>query len=225
MTPTDPTSSGSSTHRRIIVIVLAALLAVAIAVTLFFVSSGAGSTPDASPSSTSPATEFESASPTSAQPEATAIDLPAHCEDAFSPQYFALRTQYPFNPLNHETVADSWILPMEELEALRTGLPHLRCTWAAAGEEGILGSINDVTPAEAGGVLLQLKEEGYDCIAHRQGTTCSIGLAINEENGATVSGEEHFLRDNIWISTWWLNIDIAGYNDDIIDVLWDDAQH
>ena len=223
MTSSDQASAGSSARRtRIILIALAAVLVVAIAVTLFFLARGAGATPQASP--TPSVTESGSGSPTPAPPERSAVALPASCEDAFSADYFATRTAYPYNPLNHETVASSPILTVDKLETLRAGLPHLRCTWAGAGEEGILGSINEVTRAEAGQVLLQLKEEGFDCTDHRGGTACSSGLAVSEETGGTIMGEEHFLRDNIWISTWWLNIDIAGYNDDIIDVLWGDAQ-
>ena len=213
---------GAPRRGRVLAIVAAAVLVVALTVVAVFVfTGGAGADPVASPTSTPAEPVVEDPSPTpTATPSPPAVALPAECEDAFSPEYFALRTEYPWNPLNDETVADSSVLKDEALETIRAGLPQLRCTWAGAGEEGILGSINDVTSAQAGQALLLLKEAGFECVDHRGGTACSKGLAINEENGATIMGEEHFLRDNIWISTFWLNIDIEGYNDDIIGVLW-----
>ncbi|MBG6238952.1 hypothetical protein IWX78_001931 [Mycetocola sp. CAN_C7] len=218
--PTRP--AGSSRRSRTFFIIVAVVLAVVTAaVAVFFATRGAGAEPVAS-SSPSPT---ESAAPSAApSPSATtvpaAIALPDECEDAFSPEYFALRSESVWNPLNHESVADSRITDYAAVEELRAGLPQLRCTWAVAGEEGILSSIADVTAAESGRVILLLEEEGYDCVVHRQGTACSIVLGTNPDNGRPVFGEEHFFRDNIWIAAFWANIDIVGYNDDIIDTLW-----
>lgn len=213
---------GSPRRGRVLAIVAAVVLVVALAVVAVFVfTGGAGANPVASPTSAPAEPVVEDPSPTpTATPPPSAVALPAECEDAFSPEYFALRTADTRNPLNDETVAGAWILEDEQLEALRAGLPHLTCTWAVASEEGILGSINEVTAAQSGEALLRLKEAGFECAPYRGGMACSMGLGVNEENGATIAGEEHFLRGNVWISTSWLRVHIEGYNDDIIGVLW-----
>lgn len=41
---------------------------------------------------------------------------------------------------------------------------------------------------------------------------------VVDDNGTV--GESHFLREGVWLATWWLNIAPDGYTHDIVAALW-----
>ena len=227
-TPAGETPAGAKDDKRrrrlVLWISLGLVAVVVIALVIFWaVRSAGGTDPEPTPTATVTETPTPTATPTetptpTATAEPDAITLPTECSEAFSPAFFDQITGYGL-PLNDPTVADSPITKSESVERLREALPHLRCTWGAASDSGILSAINIVDEAQRNAAIAALTDDGYTCADELGGTNCIIEF-LDDTGEFAAAGESHYLRGNGWVSSYWTQIDFTGYNEDIIATLW-----
>ncbi|MFU8945966.1 hypothetical protein ACLRGF_04450 [Mycetocola zhadangensis] len=222
--PVAPEQKDDKKRRRIIFWVSLGLVAVVvIALVIFWALRPAGEpdpTPTATvsetPTPTPSATQTPTPTPTPADPDT--ISLPTECSEAFSPAFFEGLSSSGL-PLNDPTVADSPITKSESVERLRESLDHLRCTWGAASETGILSAVNIVDEPQRNAVISALGADGYTCADEAIATVCTIEF-LDDSGEFAAAGETHYLRGNGWISSYWTQIDFSGYNEDIVATLW-----
>jgi hypothetical protein len=153
-------------------------------------------------------------------PAAEKIELPASCEDVFSPEMrAALEASDP--PLNDPGVTMLATQNAELLEILDSGIPTIRCTWGAPSEKGIATNVSLVDPEQSAAILAALVSAGFGCEEALGGTVCRIEQrTITQDDNQVVLGETHLLRGNAWVSTARINADPQGYTEDIAATLW-----
>lgn len=165
------------------------------------------STPSAPPSSTT-------------APSDDSIELPAACDDVFSPSMRDRLTAARL-PANDPTLT----MPSTDLTVavqMIDDLPHLRCTWGVASEVGIATTVALVDAEQSKVLRDAYRAEGSDCQVvdgDPQQTRCLIEERFEGEMPGAI-GEIHVFRANAWLSTKWINVDMAGYADDMVAQLW-----
>ncbi len=148
-------------------------------------------------------------------PSVVGTVIPGDCEEIYLPLMFErLPSLYP--PLNDPTMADPNFSNTDELEEHLRSLEYLQCTWGAAGEDGIVTAVARVTEEQSAQALAILEEGDFACNDLQQGTRC----VSREETDGDVVGETHFLRDDVWLSSLWLNAPVRGYTENMIAALW-----
>ncbi|WP_411721308.1 hypothetical protein [Mycetocola sp.] len=183
--------------------------------------SGCSSTavPQSTPVASASATPSEKPRPTPsavATPEEVGVVLPGSCEDIYGPAMFkSLQEDLP--PLNDSTMADPNFSNNEELEENLRGLEYLQCTWGGAGELGIVTAVARVSEEQSDEALEIMESGGFDCYDQLAGTRC----VTREETDGSVLGESHFLREGVWVSTFWLNAPIRGYTENVVEAIWE----
>jgi hypothetical protein len=197
--------------RRLAAIGTAALLTAAVV-------SGCSSTPAPESSKAASPAPSETPRPTPsavATPDAVGVVLPGSCEDIYGPAMFkGLQEDLP--PLNDESMAEPNFSNNDELEKLLTSLKYLKCTWGGAGEVGIVTAVARVSEKQSDQAIEIMESGGFDCYDQLKGTRC----VTREETGGNTLGESHFLRDDVWVSTFWLNAPIRGYTENIVEAIW-----
>lgn len=201
--------------RRLAAVGTAALLTAAVV-------SGCASTP--TPEGTTAASSAPAPAPSEkprptpsavATPEEVGVVLPGSCEDLYGPAMFkSLQADLP--PLNDETMADPNFSNNAKVEEALRSLTYLQCTWGGAGELGIVTAVARVSEKQSDEVLEIMGSGGFDCYDQLDGTRC----VIREEADGSVLGESHFLREGVWVSTFWLNAPIRGYTENIVEAIW-----
>ncbi|MET4638614.1 hypothetical protein ABIE24_001850 [Mycetocola sp. 2940] len=150
-----------------------------------------------------------------ATPDEVGLVLPGSCEEIYGPAMFeALQEDLP--PLNDPSMSDPNFSNTDELEETLRSLEYLQCTWGRASEAGIVTAVARVSEEQSDAVLDILESNGFDCYSQLQGTRC----VIREETEGNALGESHFLREDVWVSTFWLNAPIRGYTENIVEAIW-----
>jgi hypothetical protein len=94
------------------------------------------------------------------------------------------------------------------------------CVWAdprGGGDTGgLTTNVARLTADQEASVREHLSSSGYTCYDELKGTRCVSEVV--DDNGTV--GESHFLREGVWLATWWLNIAPDGYTHDIVAALW-----
>jgi len=145
--------------------------------------------------------------------------MPAACEQAYSAQKLA--ELQGIGPLNDPgiTLLSSRLAPA--LELIEGGAPTLRCTWGAPGQPGLSTNITTLDPEQVVTMRWTLLEQGFGCEDAAGGTICSIqSQTVDFDGNLVTQGEIHYLRGDGWIATAWINVDPAGYTEDIAATLW-----
>ncbi|MGX1791496.1 hypothetical protein ACWIDW_00895 [Microbacterium sp. NPDC055312] len=179
----------------------------------------ASSTPTASRGPASTSTPSAPPSSTTA-PSDDSIELPAACDDVFSPSMRDRLTAARL-PANDPTLT----MPSTDLTVavqMIDDLPHLRCTWGVASEVGIATTVALVDAEQSKVLRDAYRAEGSDCQVvdgDPQQTRCLIEERFEGEMPGAI-GEIHVFRANAWLSTKWINVDMAGYADDMVAQLW-----
>lgn len=184
-------------------------------------------TPDPTASDTSTAspgpasTGTPSAGPSStAAPADDSIELPAACEDVFSAS-MRHRVTAAHLPANDPTLT----MPSTDLPVavqMIESLPHLRCTWGVASEVGIATTVALVDAEQSEVLRDAYRAAGSDCQVvdgDPHHTRCLAEERFEGEMPGEI-GEIHVFRANAWLSTKWINVDMAGYADDMVAQLW-----
>ncbi|SFN92932.1 hypothetical protein [Mycetocola miduiensis] len=128
---------------------------------------------------------------------------------------FDMLSAEPALPLNDGTTSEPPFSRSPGVAALQ-GAPALSCTWGSAGDFGLLTQVNEVSAEQAAAAGAALRDAGFLCSERAGGTSCEV---VHSEDGAQW-GEFQFLRGNIWLCTFWLNIAVDGYTDDMVAALW-----
>lgn len=166
-----------------------------------------GSSPEASVPRPTP-----SAAPA---PQPVGVVIPGDCEQIYGPSMFeALQEDLP--PLNDPSMADPNFSNTDELEELLRSLEYLQCTWGGAGDMGIVTAVARTTEAQSAQAIETMESNDFDCYQQLQGTRC----VTREEGDGYVLGESHFLRDDVWLSTFWSNAPIRGYTESMVGAIW-----
>ena len=149
---------------------------------------------------------------------------PSTCDELYSPAIVAAFGDLVLNP--------AWVAEENsdvnrgsgdpELIALidATG-ERLTCVWANANGGSGLGLTTElvwVTPEQSTKIQSRLTAAGMNCYEELGGMRCLIETT---EDGELV-GESHFLRDDIWLATRYVNTGPDGYTHDIIANVWAD---
>ncbi|WP_460943250.1 hypothetical protein [Okibacterium endophyticum] len=200
--------------------IAAAVLAVSAGAVTTLVTQGSGDTPEAgatpSASSTAPPAETPASEPA---PEPTASSVPADCTGVFAADYIAMMQENNY-PLNDPTFTLEVGTRDEVLAALIPTLPTLRCTWGGASESGLITNVSQVTPEQSLTVEARLNELGYRCYAELDGRRCVTQQETNEDGTVNRSGESHFLRDDLWLATLWINATPPDYTPSMVRTIW-----
>jgi hypothetical protein len=139
---------------------------------------------------------------------------PQSCDQIYSKRMFA--TLEKGGPLNDETIAEEPASETPAIAALLADLPGLRCSWGQAGEFAIITEVKQVTAEQSAAALAALKAAKFSCYAESGGTRC----VVQEDSEGGSMGQSHFLRENVWLATDWLNWPQAGYTADMVRTLW-----
>ncbi|MCR2818235.1 hypothetical protein NQ166_05220 [Microbacterium sp. zg.Y1090] len=179
--------------------------------------SGTGATPPV----TAEPSPSQTPSPTPTEPaEADTIELPASCDDIYSP---AMRAQLEAGvpPLNDPGISMPSTQNAQALQLLESGIPSLRCTWGYPSEVGIATTVSLIEPAAAGDLAGSLANAGFSCADAQGGTACRLTeTLVDYDDNLVEKGETHFFRGNGWLATVWLNYGPEGYTEDIASMIW-----
>ena len=194
-----------------------ALLGTAAALTAALLSGCSGATPpdDKTDGSEAPTAQPRPTPSSVAGPNPVGTVLPGECESIYTPAMFeGLQEDLP--PLNDESMSDPNFSNTDELEEMFRSLEYLQCTWGRAGEIGIVTGVAKVTEEQSTEANDVMESSGFDCYEQNQGTRC----VKSERLEGNRLGESHFLRDDVWVSTFWLNAPIRGYTENIAQAIW-----
>lgn len=177
---------------------------------------GGSATPDGTTDGSAAPTEQARPTPSSvAGPTPVGTVLPGECEDIYTPAMFeGLQEDLP--PLNDDSMTDPNFSNTDELEEIFRSLEYLQCNWGRAGETGIVTGVAKVTEEQSTEALAVMESNGFDCYEQNQGTRCVKSESLEGNR----LGESHFLRDDVWVSTFWLNAPIRGYTENIVRSIW-----
>lgn len=171
-----------------------------------------GATPTASASPGSP-------SPTESERPSDAIELPAACEQLYSPAMLASLQQRA--PLNDPGVTMTSTQVVEALEVLSSGIPTIRCSWGLPSESGMATNVSLVDADQAAVLLDAFANAGFACESSDEGTVCRhLQTMVDLDDNIVELTETHVLRANAWVSTATVNFATDGYTEDIVATLW-----
>jgi hypothetical protein len=177
-------------------------------------------------SSTPTVTSDPSPTPVQTTPAPEPVVLPDTCSALYSDEMLGVihaidggelelnRTDFTFQSLHRGPRLND-----EFLSAVLWNVDRMQCDWDPPPTETFVGTTVALLSTSTGEVLsTALPRSGFECSAHREGTLCRTSITY-EESGMTIV-DEVFTRDGIVVATGYLNIDVPGYLDDIIDSLW-----
>ncbi|GAA1934407.1 hypothetical protein GCM10009775_27930 [Microbacterium aoyamense] len=170
------------------------------------------------PASTPSASAIVSPEPTPTSDPPVA--LPTECDEIYSADMLAeLEADVP--PLDDPGITMLSSQIVTALETLDSGIPTLRCTWGPPSERGIATNVSQIDDAQAASLREALLQEGFSEEEFDGGTIYRIRQETVAQDDALVAmGEEHFIDGTHWVSTRWINAEIAGYTEDIVRTVW-----
>lgn len=198
-------------------------LVVSVAIASIVVLAGCAPLPDPTPAPTETSTSSPTVAPEPTPTETTAdnaFTVPGSCEDIFSASMRqALEAQNP--PLNDPAITMYSTEQVPGLEILASGVPTLRCTWGAAGGPGLATNVSAIDVDDQAVLQDALAGAGMSCEPYAEGVLCRISSeTIDREDNVVRTGETHYLREDAWVSTHWINFSPEGYTEDIVATLW-----
>jgi hypothetical protein len=148
------------------------------------------------------------------------FQLPAKCEDLYSPGMLAsLNAANP--PLNDPGVTMNATQNVDALEVLHSGIPTIRCSWGKPSEFGLATNVSVIDAAQSAALLSAFRTAGFGCEDVWEGMQCTIEQkTIDLDDNEVTFGETQFLRGTGWVSTSWVNFAPEGYTQDIVATLW-----
>lgn len=178
-------------------------------------SPSASRTASASPTATATATP----APTESAQAGEEIELPAECEQLYSPSMLAALQQR--GPLNDPGVTMTSTQNVDALELLTSGIPTIRCTWGAPSETGLATNVSIVDAAQTAAIAQALANAGFACETAAGATICRYAQTMVDLDDDLVElTETHALRANAWVSTATIDFPSEGYTEDILATLW-----
>jgi hypothetical protein len=179
--------------------------------------------PTSSPEPTSSPTPSDEPTPTDeGTPTPTGAMIPSDCVDIYTrdltPDFDGLVlnpawTLEPGSGVRRGSKDDVAV-------ALLESKAELTCSWAnprGGSDRGVTTDVARVAPDEAASTLEHFASAGFTCFEELEGTRCLIESAPSPDGQ---SGESHFIRDGVWIATWWVNAGPEGYTHDIVAAIF-----
>ncbi|MGO2660174.1 hypothetical protein [Mycetocola reblochoni] len=214
-----PRSSGSAPTRRsrralIGVGALLAVVALAAGAVVGTVLAQQGQT-SAAPATAAPTATASRAAPADAGSARPVVVIPEDCTQLYSPAMLEFLTSTGL-PLNDPSVSGSLGTDDPELQQLIQDNPTLHCAWGGAGEYGLNTNVTVVSPETQDAVLARLGALGFECSDDGDGSRCSHSESWEQGAG----GENHVVRDGVWLATDWVNFGPTNYTGDIVATLF-----
>ncbi|MBM7829563.1 hypothetical protein JOE59_000268 [Agromyces cerinus] len=103
---------------------------------------------------------------------------------------------------------------------LLTSASAITCKWgnpAGGSDRGLTTNVAHVTEEQAAAMIAHFGESGYSCYEELQGTRCVRETPPSVDGQA---GESHFIRDDVWIATHWVNAGPDRYTHDIVAAIF-----
>jgi hypothetical protein len=178
-------------------------------------SSAIATSPSATPDpSGSPS---QTATPAATDAPSASIQLPGSCEAIYSDALLATMADMPLNDPGVTLLSTEMTAGLEVLEAA----PTIRCAWGQPSEFGLATNVSIVDAAQSQTLEQSMRDTGMTCADYEQGTLCRIETEhLQDDDVIAKTGETHYLRDNAWIATHWINFSPEGYTEDIVATLW-----
>lgn len=136
--------------------------------------------------------------------------LPTECAALYSEKYFATLTASHAldtpQAARHDPTNDEILL-----SALADN-PSLRCGLGNPETDGLITQVTQLDTATARGVQSRLAATGSRCYAETRGTRCVRSYTRDR----VAVGESHFLRDGIWIATFWTKFAPENYTGEVV---------
>ncbi|GAA1670261.1 hypothetical protein [Microbacterium lacus] len=173
--------------------------------------------PSASASPSASANSTGSPSPT-AQADA-GIELPASCEQLYSPEMLAALQGR--GPLNDPGVTMTSTQNVAALELLSSGVATIRCSWGVPSDSGMATNVTILSAEQSSALTTALAEAGFGCGDELGGTVCrSAQSMVSQDDQIAELTETHVFRGDVWISSYTINFDVPGYTEDVVATLW-----
>jgi len=199
--------------------VLAAVLAVAAgAVTTLVTREPSDARPTGSAQTQTPVQTPEpvATTPTAPQP---VTPIPAACTDAYAPEYIEALEADGY-PLNDPTFVLEVGTRDDQLGAIISASPTLRCTWGGASESGLITNVTQIIADQRSTIEARLRELGFSCYPEQEGLRCVTQERIETDGQSSYIGESHFLRDDVWLATLWINFTPDDYTPGMVRTIW-----
>lgn len=176
--------------------------------------------PSTSASASTSPTSTPSASPSATPTPDESFGFPASCDDLYSPgMRAALEADVP--PLNDAGTTMVSTENAEALEALGAAGQTIRCSWGPPSERGLATNVTVVSAEQSEALAASFAQNGFSTEDVDGGTLHRISQeVITLDDELVKKGEIHYLRDDVWVSTRWINVEPEGYTEDIIASLW-----
>jgi hypothetical protein len=147
------------------------------------------------------------------------IELPAACEQLYSPEMLASLQQR--GPLNDPGVTMTSTQNVGALEVLSSGIPTIRCSWGVPSGTGLATNVSLVDASQSAVILDALTGAGFGCEQTGSATICRYEKTVVDlDDNIVTLAETHVLRANAWVSTASIDFSQEGYSEDIIATLW-----
>ena len=231
VTPESPAQQRPITRRPVFWLVIAiVLLLIGVAITIVLAlgsttkpDAGASPSPNSDPTPTSSPAQSDEPTPSDdATPTPAGAEIPSDCADIYTRDMTAEFDGLVLNP--------AWTLEPESgvrrgskdevVVALLESTAELTCSWADPGggsDRGVTTDVARIAPDAAAATLEHFASAGFTCFEELEGTRCVIESAPSPDGQ---SGESHFIRDGVWIATWWVNSGPDGYTHDIVAAIF-----
>lgn len=208
--------------------VIAGVLAIALVVVIGLIIGGQFSGRPAADGSASPSTTATPSTEPTTSPEPTTTPAPGQlarptdCQALYPAGYIQTvenEQRFAFNPDWAKPLTD-WIASNDDsLKTMLRGSDRLTCIFVnpnGGSERGVETNVVSVTEAQATAAIDRMKAASYSCSDDHGGTRCVIEWSGAGNDG----GEQHFLRDGLWVATRWSNTTLTGYTTTIIETLF-----
>lgn len=155
-------------------------------------------------------------------PAASGPVIPSDCAGIYTKDWASQMDGLVLNPAWTEDPASGVRYGSKEtgLQTVLEATTKVTCVWANAkgGSDagGLTTNVAALTAEQSTDVIAHMNELGYNCYEELQGTRC---VTETPNDNGTV-GESHFLREGIWVATWWLNVGPDGYTHDIVTAVF-----
>jgi hypothetical protein len=208
----------------IVAVVVVALAALVVAAGMMLAgdaasTDAAGATERPVPTQTTAPTPVPSVT---AEPAASGPSIPADCAGIYTKDWAPEMDGLVLNPAWTDDPASGVRYGSNDtgLVTVLEATTKVTCVWANAtgGSDagGLTTNVAALTPEQSTDVLAHMEELGYDCYEELAGTRC-VTETFND-NGTI--GESHFVREGIWVATWWLNVGPDGYTHDVVTAIF-----
>ena len=208
-------ATGRTVVRGAFVLALAAVTAVA-----------TGCLPEPEPGATPTTTDAVATGTATPTPTTTAAPedsfaFPADCAAVYTPQMLtALEADVP--PLNDPGTTMASTEVVAAIEILTGAEQTIRCSWGPPSERGMATNVTIVTSAQSQTIADALVNEGFSTEELDGGALHRIEREmLTLDDDIVTLGETHYLRDDVWVSTRWIDVNPDGYTQAIVASLWD----